>query len=724
MHGTGRPSVDLPLQRPAPPSPPAADRVFELRSLIDLIIRRKWAVIGTMAVIICLSLLFVSQLQQRFTATALIAIDSRDDQLLGFQTSTQDSIAANSMVDTDVEIAQSSTVLGGAAEQLNLVAWPEFAARPPLLDRLKSIVGLATVTVDPTTQPKSFASLSDRERTALVSALSHVINISRRGLTSIIAISATDRSAEGAAQIANAVGDAYLQEEIEARLTSAQQASAFLRERVDGLASDVTQLEAQIDSYVTSKMSEIGSPAAKALMAQLQQVTNDRDSSGASLSQLQAGLQSGDFDRLSGMLDSAQADLAAQRRSLVAELTATDQDRVAAAREKLASLDQEIQAAANQRATSLQSALNDADSRITDLHKQLDSALAATTLPSDFSAQFYQLQHELDARRSLYETFLSKLGQVEQQSDFQLPDSRVIAAATPPERPSFPPSGAIAVATFILALVGGVGFAFLRENFIGGINSVEQFESIAGTRVLATVPRRARTASVERPEAAVLSEPLSSFSESIRRLRMGIEGYAVNKRIRVFVTSPLPGDGKTTIALALARQTALSGRRTLLIDADMRHPSIHTAIGESPERGLLDFLAEPAGQPDQLAIVKESESGLDFILGPKASVVATDALLMSDRFADLMKFASENYDAIIIDTPPIGLVVDARIVAKFCDVCVFVVRSGVTNQHSVRAAMREVRTESDIPICGVLNEVRHEPYYAGGYGRKYRAYYQ
>lgn len=694
------------------------------REVLGLLRRRKWTVLATMAGVFALALLVTSQLERRYTATALIAVDSRDAQLVGFEPGVIDGIGNAGIVDTEVEIARSSAVLSRAAERLDLASWPEFAARPPLLDTLGSMIGIGAESEAPAAPAAAFADLPDTERARILKELSEILSIGRRGLTSVVAISATTTSPERAATLANAVAEAYLQEQIEAKLSSTERAAGFLRTRVDRIAGDISALETELDTFLTTKLAEAGSPETRALMLKLGESTRLRDEGATTLAGLQAALRSRDYQRLAVLADGGQSTFARERATLVEALADTDQAKLASAKEKLAALDDEIRAAAERRVSSVQSEVTDADNRIATLRREIDVALSQQQLPKDFSVELFRLQRDIETRRVLYDSFLTKLGQVEQQTDFNLPDSRIVAAATPPDKASYPPLNAIAAGTLFLSLIAGCGLAILREHFIGGVSSPEQLETLTRMPVVSAVPRLPSSQGGDRPDAVIVTQPLSVFSEAIRRLRLGVEAFAPGDKLAIFVTSPLPGDGKTTIAMALARQMAATGSKTLLIDADMRHPSVAAALDQAPKDGLIDFLSKPAGDVgEQISIFKEAASGVDFVLGAGPSAVATDALLMSNRFADLMRFAREAYDVVIVDTPPIGLVVDARIVARYCDAGVFVVRYAATSQHHIRSSLNELAGRLDIPVCGVLNQVQRNSGYAYGYGRKYDRYY-
>jgi capsular exopolysaccharide synthesis family protein len=704
--------------------PPADEKPFDLGRILGVLRRRKWSVLGFMVLAVGLVLLVTSQLEKRYTATALLAVDTREAQMLGFEPGIVDGIGAGTVVDTQVEIARSSAVLGRAANTLGLVNWPEFAIRPPLIETIGSFFGFGPPEGATLPVSRTFNDLSATDRATLLKELTERLEISRRGLTSIVSISASATTPDGAAQIANAVANAYLQEQIESKLNSTERAAEFLRGRVASLATDITNLEQQIDDFLQTKLAEATTPETRALMTQLRDAARDRDSSAATLSGLQTAMKAQDYTRLSLLVDGQQSSLARQRAALIDEMASTDQQRSEAARTKLTALDAEIRTAAERRIASVQSEVAAAESRNATLRTQVDEALARQQLPKEFSVEIFRLQRDLETRRGLYDNFLTKLGQVEQQTDFNLPDSRVVAAAAPPDRSSYPPIVIIAVCAVVLSFIGGLGLAVLREHYVGGVTSVEQLEDVAHIPILAGVPRLAASVGGGRPDMAIINQPLSAFSEAIRRVRLGVEAFVPKGKLCIFVTSPLPGDGKTTMALALARHAATTGSKTLLIDADMRHPSIHRVLDHVPERSLIDFLAGTPGKADgQMPVIRESSSNLDFILGADGNAIATDVMLMSDRFAELMKFARDNYDVVILDTPPIGLVVDARIVARFCDVGIFVVRQGATSQHHIRSSLRDLSLRLDLPICGILNQIDRSSAYAYGRHSKYGQYY-
>jgi len=717
-------------QREVPPAPAAdvppgqlfGQSHFDLRSALGVLRRRFWTVAITVVLVVGAAVLLLLQLPKSYTATALVVVDSRDSQILGFQPAMGETVGNNTTIDTEVEIARSSKVLRRAAIELDLVSLPDFQDRGSALDMVTALFGLTENKDESAGSPRDFGALSTMAQAQIVDQFSRSVSIGRVGITNVIEISATMSTPEEAALTANKLAEVYLAEQIETKLSSNERAAAFLQDRVTSLARDISSGETQLDNFVQTKISELGSPAARELLTRLANEEKARSSSGATLADIQTALDARDYITLAQIDSAREAGLADRRAELLAELQAGGGSAVAEARQELDALDARLRDIAVSRSRALQDQITQSNVASSSLRDQLGRTLVDLELPKDVSVELFQLQQSLSARRSLYESYVTKLQQVEQQTDFTIPDSRVIAPADPPARASFPPSRMIVIGALGLALMAGIGLAFIREHFVGGITNVEQLEGLSGVPILAAVPKY-NGSGAHSADLAILTQPFSAYAESVRRIQLGMPPLP-NKRGRcVFITSAVPGEGKTTIALSLARQSASTGASTVLIDADLRRNRVRTYLGDPEvDHGLIAFLAEKGGaRPDDISIIAEPSSGVNFILSEKASTGSTDTLLMSNRFDELMRFVRERYDTVIIDTPPIGLVVDATIVARHCDVGIMVVRYATTSQRLVRAGLRELE-RTEVPIYGVLNMVpRAESY--GRYG-EYRGYYE
>lgn len=359
---------------------------------------------------------------------------------------------------------------------------------------------------------------------------------------------------------------------------------------------------------------------------------------------------------------------------------------------------------------------------------------------SDWSAiltGIYELQQTAEIARTQYQTLLARHKDLDIQAYLQVADSRLAAAATPPDTPSFPNPRLILLFAGLAGLGIGIAFAVLVENFVGGFTSAAQAEAILRAPVVSVVPRQRSlrrngdgTASVA--DALVLA-PLSVYAESIRRVRIGIDRAARQRRQAgspggamgtvVVVSSAAPGEGRTTMALSLARAYALAGTSTLLVDCDLRKPDIHRLLGIEAAEGLLDYLARGAGAADLRAILTiDAASGAKVVVGSRRSEVPTDQLAAGQTLARLIAAARENFEIVVLDTPPLGPVVDGLYLAGMADAIAFVVKFSGTPQQEVKAAMASLRgvTADDVPVLTILNQQTSNP---AAYRGKYAGYY-
>ncbi|ODT78899.1 MAG: hypothetical protein ABS76_22410 [Pelagibacterium sp. SCN 64-44] len=337
---------------------------------------------------------------------------------------------------------------------------------------------------------------------------------------------------------------------------------------------------------------------------------------------------------------------------------------------------------------------------------KVESILGARDL---LAAQMLEQRDTL--ARGQYQAMLARAQQLESQASLQIADSRLVSPARPASSPSFPSGGAVLALSALLGLGGGVALAFIRENLIGGFMSAEQLQSVLQIGTAAAIPRQGKAEQQSLADLMV-TQPLTAFPESVRRLRASTD-LALRRRPQreggavVAVTSALPGEGKTITALALARSYALAGHCTLLIDCDLRDPGVHQQLAVAPPHGLFDLMNQPDADLDVRGVVaRDRLTTLTAIVGAHRSTIPTDQILAGSRFVRLLQAARRAYDVIILDTPPIGEVVDAFYIAPQADVVLFVSRWASTPQREARAAIASLREAlgNDGIVLGVLSQ--------------------
>jgi len=284
----------------------------------------------------------------------------------------------------------------------------------------------------------------------------------------------------------------------------------------------------------------------------------------------------------------------------------------------------------------------------------------------------------------------------------------------------------------LIGLLSGVGGAFARDKLNSGFTTPRQIEDFLGLPLLASVSRlSSRELSADGTKIPIHAiptiRPLSRYSESIRSLRSGVHMTDVDRPPKVVqVTSALPEEGKTTISLSLAASAATGRLRVLYIDADLRHPSATRVFGLQDEPGLVDLLV---GDAIAETTIRFFESGGYWTIGAGSGTQNPTDLLNSERMKTLVAGFREDYDLIIIDTPPTGLVIDPVIVSNFSDKIVMIVRWGVTARELVKETV--ARPFGHRKIAGVVfnlvNERQAQKYgkdaYSYYYGRRYHKEY-
>ncbi|MGD9739712.1 MAG: GumC family protein, partial [Bauldia sp.] len=618
------------IEEPAP---------FDLRSLIALARRQKWTILATTVLGVLIGILYVSQVDRQYTATTLLVVDTRNSELLGVAPALNDTLGVNAVVSTEVEIIRSASVLSRAAAQLDVANSPVFDD-PPRLNALLSLIGLGA---EPREGPQpSWAEMSPEERDEWTRTLGTHIQVSQRGTTNVIAISAISTIPAESARWANAVAQAYIDEQVLSKVAAREQATVLLQERVDNLAAEVQDVEGRIDAFIVDAIDAAGTPEARVMLADLRSQTGALETQRTTLTTLRTALDATDTAALAALVEDQ--NLGVQREALLGELTVAPAERAAQIQADLAALETEIRTAAADRAAALEAAVAAQQDEVTTLQDELNATIVDQPLPNDALRELVNLQQDAQIQRGLYTASLTQLRTGQQEMGLALPDSRVITTATTPNAPSYPSVRSTLMLALLLAGAAGFGLALVRENLIGGIASVDHLEQVTGLPVVAAVPR-IKTPKNEEPDWAIVDQPLSAFAEALRRTRIGIESVDPDQQLKLVVTSAAPGEGKTTIALALARSFARSGRPTILIDADLRHPSVHKHVKHEAEVGLIDYLLRGrAAETAHLFMMQEEATGLHLVLGSEASSVATDSLILSQRFRSVMEYATKEYE--------------------------------------------------------------------------------
>jgi succinoglycan biosynthesis transport protein ExoP len=643
---------------------PMADGQIDIGGLVSLLWRQKRLIALVCVGVIAVAIVISTTLTPLYTANALVLVDTSRKDLLA--ASDQSSTSGDSArIDGEVEILKSESVLLRVIENMALAEKAEFVPAAGLREQVLWFLHLG--------QPKLLS--SEETQQAIMAKLRGELTVQRRGLTNLIAIQARSESPRLAAEMANATGYAYIEDQLDSKIERILTSSRMLQSRIARARVEIVTSEGAFDRFIADNI------------AQLAQETGRAD--------------------LISMHD---------------EIVALEQTPVA----PLLKPETVLATATTEPAPDTTDALrNDSRAMAAALRHDIRAAVLDSTLSPDMLTRIYDLQQNAELARSEYKTLLARANALETQADLQVADSRIVSPALPPGAPSFPSMGAIIGFAALAALGLGIGLAYLYEHFIGGFTSREQVEAVLKSPVMAGIPRqRGRMLSSlgedeESLADLVVTEPLSDFAEAVRRIRAGID-QAMRKRtasplaggIVVMISSSREGEGKSTLALALARSYAVSGHATLLIDCDLRQPGIHRHLGIEPNTGLVDYLSDelpPGGTLNEI-LQFDAVSGVSSIVGARASQMPTDQLVTGRSFQRLLEAARRNFEVVILDTPPINPVVDGLYITPFADIVAFVIRWASTSQSEARRALAglENAMQPGTSILTVLNVTERE----------------
>ena len=706
---------------------------INLRNVFDLLRRRFWVIVSV--AVLCLAVAGGALLVLRpvYTATTLILVDPSKKNLLDPEAQLSGSSSDSFRVDSEVELVKSETTFLSVARELDLPNDTEFGLRLGIRDTLLAFFRIA--------EPQLPS--GDEALAAVIDKLRDAVTVQRRGLTFLIAVSARSGRPDFATKIANAVSRSYIREQLEAKVSSTLNSRDIIQNRIVDASATVAASENAFDEFVDKNLTRISEATGRTDFLQIRNeigtLLDTRAQRAALADSASTSLAREDWATLASSLkDDAVASLERQRSELLqrlADVTEGSQSSIDL-RSSLENLNAQLKQEATRAVSSLRQSLVQSQARVTDLKAQLRTSIVQSDLPPDVVTSIYELQQNAEIARAQYQTLLTRQNELDTQAFLQVADSRIVSEATPPTSPSFPNPRLILILAGLAGIGLGVGLAFLIENFVGGFTSESQAEALLRVPVASIVPRQRapKTSSGEAVSVAdaLIVSPLSVYSEAIRRIRIGVdqsisrgrEGETGNEEkggIALMVSSAAPGEGKTTIALSLARAYALAGMSTLIIDADLRKPSIHKQLGMTASEGLLEYLANADSELKSIMTVDDG-SGAQIVLGSRRSDVATDQLVASKTFERLVKAARGNFDVVILDTPPVGPVVDGLYLTRLVDAIVFVVKWSDTPQQEARGAVRSIlgAKPDKVPVLAVLNQQASN---ASAYRGKYAGYY-
>jgi capsular exopolysaccharide synthesis family protein len=712
-------------------APKASEDVIDLHQIFGILRRRANVILGCALLGTLLATVWVFQLTPRYTAEATVMLDTRRNQMTDLTSMIAGLSGDQSAVRSEMEILKSRSLAEKVAEKLKIDEWPEYnytLAKPGFFDGLMNPLGwISNALQSLTTAPAAMAVNEEarvRDRKAAeVGALMSRIDIANDGRSYLIKIHAQSTNRQAAAAIANAYVDFYLLDQIEAKFDATKRATAWLNDQLSDLREKVRDSERAVELFKEqnnlseAKGTSLNEQQLSELNSQLIVAAAERAQKETSLSQLQSQIRAGSIDSAAVLdsplvqkLRSDEAELMHKKAELSTRYQPSHPTMVNL-QSSIEEINRKIDEEANKTVRGLQGDVNAARAKEASLRNTLAGIQRNATAESKLDVPLRELQREADANKLLYENFLTRSKQTSTEEDIQQADARLVSAALPPRIPSFPRKSVLIGFSFLASVFVGVAAAFLLERLDNGFRNSEQVEKLLGVSTLGLVPGVVRQ---ELPQDVVVKRPTSQYSESIRSIRTALRYSDIDHPPKVvLITSSLAGEGKTVFACSLARSIARSGGKSLLVDCDLRRPSVAKLLGVDGEPGMLDMFSEN-GNIDSIIRV-DAESGMHYIPS-KGGTANPQDLLGSQQMRSFLERMSTRYDLIVLDAPPVLAVSDPIILSHYVDTTIYLVRWEKTPRPIVTGAMKLLRTNGGAIAGVVLSRVNSRKHATYGYG--------
>jgi polysaccharide biosynthesis transport protein len=414
--------------------------------------------------------------------------------------------------------------------------------------------------------------------------------------------------------------------------------------------------------------------------------------------------------RLSPRFAPRQGQLTAQLQSMMGRLGTSHPD-VQSLRTQLGEADRALAAEGTRVVAAIEADVRADRQRVATLEEILRDVRTRIEQESQAQIPLNALQRDAEASRALLQAVLERMQQTAQQSSVEAPDAHEISLALPPDKPSFPRTGQWMAASIAFGVVFGLMLVYLFELADHSFRSGDDIRAVLDLPCLALIPRMPRlTLGRISTDDDTARTPFPPFAEQLRALRAGL---IRDDRPRVVaVTAARPQEGKTAVTHALARFAAADGERVIVLDCDIRRPSLSPPVHTDVRPGLSDYLQERASLAE--VIHNDKATGIDFIPGGTSEAHA-HGLPMTGAMARLLQTLRQDYDLVLLDTPPAQAVTDARILAGLADATVLCVRWRSTPRDAALHAL-ELLEEAHANVVGAaLTRVDANVHVRSGY---------
>ncbi len=659
--------------------------------------KRKWMIMSIIGSCVALGVLITLMQTPMYSATVRLQIDRNVAKVVEGGNVAPVETADADFLKTQYEILQSRTMSERVVSTLKLGDDTDLLARRSLMALISRSVKFFSAAEQPLDKPA-------RERLAVKLVLENRTIKAVPG-SRLIDIIVTDSSPGRAAKIANVYADSFVASTIDKRFEANSYAKTFLDDQSKQLKVRLEESEKILLEFaekeqiiVVNEKSSIAENNLAAANSALGILISERSKNEQIWKQVEPSV-SMDLPQFLG--NPVIAGLRASRNTLVAEYQEKLQTFKPAypvmmeINNRIREIDRQLAAEIKSIKSALKGAYESSATQEEQSRKQIDKLRDEVLDLQKRSIQYNSLKREVDTNRSLYNSLLQRFKEVDIAGGVGANNVFIVDKALQPNLPSSPIMSRSLIISMFLGLLSGLGLALLLELLDDTVRSADEIERISGLTTLGVIPKIPPNTTTE----GEIADPRSAFSEAYRSLSTSLQ-FTTDSGLpkTMVITSSGPSEGKSITSLAIARHFATVGLKVLLIDADMRKPSLHTKMGLENIKGLSNYLTGACTPPD--AMQPTPLPNLTFMPSGPLPPNAAD-LLGSPRLLSLLTVGLEVYDLIILDGPPVMGLADAQLLSSSAAATIFVVGSGQARTGGVRVALKRLEM-ARAPIIGAV----------------------
>lgn len=706
----------------------ALDDGLDLRKYLRVIIKRRRLILGVIGVFILLGMIATFLMTPIYQATATLQIDREAAnvvQVEGLQTS--ENLGDPQFYQTQYELLQSRTLAEKTVASIGLADDQAFlvkGSQSPLAWIRSSLAALFKAPAAETEAAEA-DSVADRLQRSAVGVLQDGLVVSPVRNSRLVKVSFRHPNAAITERVANGVAEAFIAANLDRKYDATSYARKFLEERLQQLKVKLEESEAQLVAYamqqgiinLDDRQSLKGSDLAL-VNTKLVEARNERIRLEGMWKQAQA-------TKGFGLMQIMDNPTIQKNRDLRAQLAAEYQQKLGLykpafpamirLKSQIAELDAQAQEAIKVIKLSIKAQYDAAKREEEMLGEQVDMTKADVLDQRNRSIKYNILQREVDTNRTLYDGLLQRYKEIGVAGGVGTNNISVIDRAEVPGAPASPKLTLNLLISLLAGTMLGVAGAFGLEYLDDTFKSPEDVESGLAMPVIGIIPRPHQGVAL----ADALTDARSSISEAYRSLRTALQFSTAEGVPRtLLITSSRPSEGKSTTAATLARAFTQIGMKVLIIDADLRNPSLHKEFQRPNELGLSNYLA--GAKLPQEVVQETSVKDLTFISsGPLPPNPAE--LLAGARLVSLLSLASESFDVVVVDGPPIMGLADAPLLASNVAGTLLVVAANETRREAAKVAVKRLHF-ARAPIVGALLSKFDMKQVGYGYGYAYGGY--